>query len=660
MTRTTCPAAALAAALVLIGCSSDDSGTAPQPDASVSLDPLDIPAGCNPLAADLDCLLPYPSDAFLVDDPSMPSGARVEHGDAARPRRASGADVDPTLRHAADGFSHMPQLLALFGEAVDDSDLPRARTPERSLEADSPTIIVSATRGERMLHLAELDPRTDDPTRQALLLRPLRRLDNETRYVVGIRHLEGPDGAPISTPEGFRRIRDGVAAGDPILEPLAERYEEEIFPVLADAGFAREELQLAWDFTTQSFEHVSIDLLAIRDAVITEAEANPLEVTITDVDDDPELDGIYRRVSGSVEVPLFLEENEPLAALRRGSDGLPEASGTTAAEFTLLVPQSVHEAEEPARLIQYGHGFFGGRDAIERGGLPEFASRTGAVIMAVDWVGMASDDQLPVANTLLTSPSDVMAFSDRLHQAMAHQIALTYAARSTLLEEDAVSRDGGDAYFDPDAIYFLGNSQGHILGGTFVALSPHIERAVLRVGGGSLALTMMRSRRFVEFLDLIESLDDDPLFPQKVVSLTTTPFDRVDPLTYAPHVLDDTFPGSPPSRRVLMHVGIGDDSVTNIASHAHARSLGLSHLVPAPRSVAELPEVEAPFSGSAMVEFDFDLPDPLPGDIATPSDDDNGVHGAVRELEPAILQADAFLQPGAPIEDFCDGPCTAE
>jgi hypothetical protein len=658
VTRTLLAIAALT--LFAIGCSSDDLGVAPPPDASAVLEPLDIPAGCNPLAADLDCLLPYPSDHFLIDDEAMPSGARVEHGDAAAPRTTGGAVADPTRRHPADGFSHMPQLLAVFGEAIDDADLPGARNPERSLEGDSPTVIVAASTGERVLHLAELDPRTADPARQALLLRPLRRLDNETRYVVGVRRLAGPDGAPIPTPEGFRRLRDGVAAGDPVLEPLAERYEQEIFGVLEGAGFARDELQLAWDFTTQSFEHVSADMLAIRDAVIAQFEETPPPVTITAVDDDPEIPGIHRRVRGAVEVPLFLEADEPFAPLRRGSEGRPEAGGQAAAEFTILIPTSVHEADEPARLVQYGHGFFGGRDEIERGFVPDFASRAKVVVIAVDWVGMASEDQLPVANTLISSPSDVIGFTDRIHQAMAHQLALTYAARSTLLEEAAVSRDGGDSYFDPDAIYFYGISQGHVLGGTFMALSPHIERAALSVGGGSLPLAMMRSRRFVEFLDLLESLHDDPLDPQKVVSLTTTAFDRVDPLTYAPHVLADTFAGSPPSRRVLMHVGIGDDAVANIASHAHARSLGLSHLVPAPRPVAGLPEVEAPFEGSAMVEFDFGLPEPLPGDIATPSEGDNGVHGGVRELEPAILQVDAFFQPAAPIEHFCDGPCTPE
>ena len=53
-------------------------------------------------------------------------------------------------------------------------------------------------RRERILHVAEPDPRTDVPGRQALVLRPLRRLKNRARYVVALRALKDTSGAAVA------------------------------------------------------------------------------------------------------------------------------------------------------------------------------------------------------------------------------------------------------------------------------------------------------------------------------------------------------------------------------------------------------------------------------------------------------------------------------
>jgi hypothetical protein len=108
-----------------------------------------------------------------------------------------------------------------------------------------------------------------------------------------------------------------------------------------------------------------------------------------------------------------------------------------------------------------------------------------------------------------------------------------------------------------------------------------------------------------------------------------------------------------------MQIGIGDAAVPNLASHLHARALGLSYLQPAPRVIAGLAMADAPFDGSAIVEFDFGV-DPLPGIEAIPPTSDNEVHEGVRRLEVAKEQLDRFLQPGGSIEHTCDGVCDPE
>ena len=90
------------------------------------------------------------------------------------------------------------------------------------------------------------------------------------------------------------------------------------------------------------------------------------------------------------------------------------------------------------------------------------------------------------------------------------------------------------------------------------------------------------------------------------------------------------------AKQVLMQIGIGDAAVPNIASHLHARALGLTHLDPAPRAIAGLPSDPGPLP-SGIVEFDFGI-DPLPGIEALPAPEDNEVHEGVRRSPAAKEQ----------------------
>src|SRR6478672_3444672 len=76
-----------------------------------TLTPLNLTDGCQPLLAGHDCLLPYPSDFFRVEDAAMPSGHRVELNKVSRVRTAGGP-ADPTLWRPIDGYSQIPTVVA--------------------------------------------------------------------------------------------------------------------------------------------------------------------------------------------------------------------------------------------------------------------------------------------------------------------------------------------------------------------------------------------------------------------------------------------------------------------------------------------------------------------------------------------------------------------
>jgi len=170
---------------------------------------------------------------------------------------------------------------------------------------------------------------------------------------------------------------------------------------------------------------------------------------------------------------------------------------------------------------------------------------------------------------------------------------------------------------------------------------------------------MFRSRAFLVFLLVIESIMPDKLDQQKFAALMQSSLDRIDPLTYAPHVLKLPYSGAPANRFIAMQIGLGDPAIPNIASHLSARTLGLLHMQPAPRTIPLIETAPSPIQGSAITEFDFGI-SPLPGEIAIPPAQDNPVHEAVRRLEASKAQIDQFFQVNGSIVNTCNGACDPE
>jgi len=284
-----------------------------------------------------------------------------------------------------------------------------------------------------------------------------------------------------------------------------------------------------------------------------------------------------------------------------------------------------------------------------------FATEPKSVVVAIDWIGMSEADLLFVAGDLQSDIGSTYRFADRVHQAVANQIALAWVMKREFPALPELQRPAGGAYVDPDRLYFYGISMGHILGGVYVALAPDIDRAMLQVGGGAFTSIMFRSRNFGHFLDVLSVGIPDPLEQQKFAALSQTSLDVIDPVTYAPWLR--AYDGV--ERQVLMHVGLGDTSVPSISTHIHARASDIPLLTPTPRELAGFETANYPAT-SGLVEFDLGVPAPLPEAKAEASAEDTGVHGAQRELAAAIAQIDLFLSPDGLIEQTCDGPCDPE
>lgn len=596
--------------------------------------------GTPPTCEGLDpeaCLLPWPSSAFLVADASARTGFRVAISPLAMPANKQGKRIDPAPWNRWDGFSPMTTLIAEFASTVDPSPLPSWHDPSPSLEADSPTVILDVDTGQRIAHFAEIETSPDVAAgHTTLYLRPAARLAEGHHYAAAIRGLRNLDGSEVAVSPTFRALRDRLRSP---LDARRASFERDVFAPLAAAGVARESLLLAWDFRTASGETAWGDLLTMRDRAVAAAGTGGLGCSIDQVTEDAADPEILRQVAGEITVPNFLEETPAGPRLIRDAAGRPTARGTLQAPFIAIVPRSAVPGQAP--LWIYGHGLFSARDEVTRDFGRDTASQAGAVAAATDFAGLTQDD-LSATVAAFQDLSGFPSIVDRMRQSMINQLLLPRSLRGC-----------AELPADFSNLGYFGNSMGGTLGSALAALSPDVERFALGVGGIDFPVMMPRTTRW----PLLELVFSDA-YPRRVdrdllLVMSAQQWDLFEASAFAPHVLGDPLPGSPP-KRVLFQIGLEDCDTTNIASFIAARTLGLSQLTPAALPVWGLDAAAAP-QESAFVVYDLGRP-PLPaGTLPPPAD--NGVHEGVRRDPRAQAQIVSFLRAGGSVVDTCGGAC---
>ena len=645
------------------------------------LAPMDLPEGCNPLTIHEDCLLPFPSDHFLVPDESMPSGQRVSYSKYAIPYDEGGRDLDATNWRAMDGFSLVPSILTEFEEKpayeglvhiLEDYDL--------SLSAEtSATLIINVETGAAVAHYVDIDSRVPDDEVPMLILHPVENLAPSTQYVVGLFGIKNEAGELVTGPEGFRRLRTGRTESDPDLAAKQDFYDKTLFPLFADHGVEKEKLQTAWSFTTGSETRATEDMFRMRALTMAWLENNSPEIEITsDNVTNREDRRTWRVIDGRIQIPLFLKSAGPGTELMRDEEGRVIQNGTDWVEFRAVVPFSVRDGFAPARLCAFGHGFFGRGRSVSGSGAALAADTLQAILIGIDWWGMSQADETSVFADITSTPYRVMRFTDRVHQAMMNWTVVRAAFLNEMTELDVFKRaanwgdegvvanpdgDGdnaGQLLYSTDALHFFGISQGHILGGTLAAIEPSIERYVLNVGGGGFSHMMFRAAPFRLFSEVIETfLTDDAKKQRKLIATLMRLFDRIDSLVYAPYVLQNPLPDGVQNRKVLMQTGVGDDQVPNVASYHHARALGLELTNPSPAIPWGLEETSVMPLESGLTIFDFGVDTDFYR-IANNPDQDNGVHNGVSGVPAALSQIDQFLKATGQVTHPCDGTCNPD
>ena len=607
------------------------------------------------------CLLPYPSSVFLKADATTPTGFRVNYVRETMPANLHKVHVDPTEWNTFDGFSPGSLIEALFPEGVDGvaSNLPGITDMQHSLDADSPTVVINAETGEHIPHFAEIDVQASSPATRMLLIRPGVRLRDATRYIVAIRGLKNLQGNPIAPQRAFAILRDHLATPVHTIEARRPQMED-IFAVAVRADVPRESLLLAWDFVTASTASITGRALWMRDHGFAANGPGAPPFSITSVEgtlEQPYSDQLFRRIRGTFTVPQFLTSPKPPAMFNLDSNGMPLQNGTTTAPFTVTIPLSLvtGAAPLPGRAMVYGHGLLGsGEGEITIDHLQRLQSHYGFVIAATDWIGLSVSD-IPNTLKILSDLSNFRQIPDRLQQAMLNTMLLgrLLIAPDGFAAAPAFQVDGVPL-IDRQELYYYGNSLGGTVSGVYMALSTDTIRGVLGVGAANFSTLLQRSTDFTQMQFVLEQNYQDEIERALLIALIQQPWDRGDPNGYTPHLLSDPLPGTP-AKKLLLQMGVHDSQVPNIGSEIQARSLGVPAVAPSALPVFGIQEMNAPFDGSAWVPYDVSAtPEPL---TDTPPADDNGVHEAVRRLDAAQSQIDAFLRPDGVVQNFCAGAC---
>ncbi len=648
--------------------------------------------GCDPLDGAV-CLQPWPNDYFTVADPSTDTGRRLDLNPLAMPRNVAGNPIRPDEWNRNDGFSPGQEIVtkvpgldspAAFANtgAVPITDM------AQSFRKNQPIVVVNADTRQRHLIWSELDANPADPGDVNLIIRPGVNFQEGARYVVALRKLRDAQGSIIEPQAAFRTYRDEIPSSDPEVE-ARRPHMESLFTTLKRAGIARDDLYLAWDFTVASKRNLSERALGIRDDAFAQLGDEDLrdmqlagsapQFSVSSVTDytASEDSRIAREVEGTFVVPCYLNlpgcpPGARFAYAPGSSAPLRIPGNVQLANFVCLIPRAAVDGPSvvPARASLYGHGLLGSASEITAGNIKAMAQEHNFVFCATDWSGMSTQD-VPNVATILGDLSNFSSLPDRAQQGFVN---FMYLGR-LMIHPEGFSGDPAFRYtkgsstqsvLDTRRLFYDGNSQGGIMGGSLTALAPDFNRAVLGVPGMNYSTLLRRSVDFDQYAQVLYANYPNELERPLILSLIQTLWDRGEANGYAHHMTRDPYANTPP-HVVLMHVAFGDHQVANVSAEVEARTIKAQVRMPAldPGRHSDVNPYYRigkfstyPYSGSGLVIWDSGSP--TPPTTNTPPRAGADPHSHPRGTTAARLQKSEFLKLGGRIQNVCGaGPCYA-
>jgi hypothetical protein len=536
-----------------------------------------------------ECMLPFPDDYYTKEDPTSPTGRRIDFRELAMPENVAHQHIETGPYNVGDGFSPGSVMTLKVPGIETTSDVKAIKAASinaisRYRKANAPVVVIDANTGQRWPIWVEIDS-TVKASKANLEIHPAVNFTSGDRYIVALRNLKVGK-QQLQAPEGFRVYRDDLPSSEEKVNARRAHFED-IFSTLETAGIQRSSLYLAWDFTVASDENNTGRELSMRNRAfgalgdnnladgVVEGSAPTFVVTKA----DNESGEVARRVKGTFTVPCFLFPScAPGGTMVLDTEGHPLENGVWTANFDCIIPTSATTgAGESARPSLYGHGLFGNANEVASGPQKSLSQGHDIVQCATDEIGMSETD-VPSAVQALQNLSAFPKLTDRLQQGLLDELYLgrLMISPTGFATSGAFHQDGTQStpsVLDIGQLYYNGNSQGGIMGGALTAVSPDFTRASLGVPAMNYSVLLPRSVDFDQFAQfLYPSYPDEEARPL-VFDLMQLLWDRGEPNGYAARMTSDPLPDTPP-HQVLLDVAFGDHQVSDYQAVVEARTIG--------------------------------------------------------------------------------------
>jgi len=547
---------------------------------------------------------PFPDDYFVVPDAALGQRVQIEFGDFGVPLINAVATILARQMAERDGYSPVQPFVLEFSHAVDASSLPDDEAA--SIDSASPIVLLdmdpdSPDFGERVPFSIRLrnDFAPDWTLEHSALLFPARMLRPGGRYglVVSTRlFTAGDPGRPFVGSDFFQAVAGPADASEP---DEVGRARESIEPVLAlaeglgDVPIPRADVALAFSVSIRSEAFDPSDLLFIKELLLA---GPPPPLQVGSVQASGSRAAIVR---GTVELPSYLAPG--FARVNRDPvTGAPTPASFEAVPFVLSLPQAAHEG--PVPLVIYQHGSPGSPNEILFG-FNEFLDDAGYALAGIQdhsnrTFGESSEASTQATFALLLGQGHVPLSDFQTH---ADMLGFLRAIQG-LADTSWLPAGAPDAIpeIDPSRLLFRGISYGSHNSLAFLPFAPEITAAASVVGGGRVYENILHQIDYFGLIEGIQTLVPEARPSQILWALAVlqNDADRDDSHYLARHLYRDRLEiqglsaALPPS--LLWLEGIGDSLVSNTATRAAARELGIPLLHPAARSTPVLEEVPAP------------------------------------------------------------------
>ena len=613
--------------------------------------------GCDNINP-LHCMFPFPSNAFLSEDSTTVTGYRVNYTKTSVPGSGTFRQVEIPGLNRLDGMSPSTQILTAFDEDPVLTAVANQSTIEKSLIEGHATILINLDTGERLPHWVELDSRTDNKGPTILYIRTIRGLDHNTAYGVGISGLTNSTGDLISPSLAFKALIEGDYTDAPDVELRAASFNN-LFVNLESHDYERENLQAAWEFHTASTESIVGGMLHMRGDALTRLGDDGIGCNVTSSEDNYGNDNTtFRRVRGTITTPQYLlNPDEPPSLMSRDSNGTPLFTGYSEVPFTLIIPQVLADNNDSGPLVVFGHGFMGTGEATISGSRG-WSQTYGVSLLATDWYGWSQSDYDTVID-MLVQPAYFEHQTDRLQQAMINKITMLRTMKGVCSDIPELY-SGETNLVDTDEAYYMGYSLGGIYGGTFMALSPDIDRGVLWVGGSGFASMIERSTNYNQFELIFNSILGYPDRNDRaiLISMGQQLWDSTDPDIYL-NFIANGYGNVLTPKTILAVYSVNDAQVPMLSSDRACRAADIPVLSTSTRLPYDVDVVEGPIEGSAAVFFDGNFPEVPEGNTGPSPEYHSLAHNLIAGVPEVNAMVFGFMLTGI-VENTCGEFCTFE